>query len=145
MLYDRKSGLEEWSFTFRRALFEWEVEEGLRLKALLLSAPTLKRDVPDCPRWNATCSGWFSVSSTFSCVFSNASHHFKLPKLIWINYLPPKVQFFGWLAWKHRVKTTMFLKNIGALPGNVDSRCIFCKTDEESSEHALLFCSEIWK
>ena len=64
---------------------------------------------------------------------------------MWINYLPPKVQFFGWLAWKHKVKTSVFLQRIGVLDENASALCVFCKSEDESVDHVLISCQLVWK
>ncbi|XP_028057000.1 uncharacterized protein LOC114260993 [Camellia sinensis] len=81
----------------------------------------------DHPRWAASSIGMFSVSS-----------------LIWNNVLPPKMQFFGWLMWKHKIKTSVFLQKIGVLTGGVSTLCYFCKEEEESVRHVLLHCPFVW-
>ncbi|XP_028115045.1 uncharacterized protein LOC114312955 [Camellia sinensis] len=64
---------------------------------------------------------------------------------IWNNFAPPKVQFFGWLAWLGKVKTSYFLHRIGILTGNVNLGCVFCHIEVESVEHILLHCPFVWR
>lgn len=64
--------------------------------------------------------------------------------LIWNNSSPPKVKLFTWLAWKGRVKTTVFLQRIGVLSNNVCTNCVFCRDGLESVNHILLLCPFVW-
>lgn len=67
-------------------------------------APPLNRNEVDKPVWLAAILGKFVVSVLYKHTDLAAGGN-----LVWVNYLPPKVQFFGWLAWKHKVKTSVFL------------------------------------
>lgn len=92
----------------------------------------------DKPRWLACQIGQSFVTSLYrhcelgfgECVSSSI--------LVWINYLPPKVQFFGWLAWKHKVKTSIFLQRIGVLDENDCTMCVFCELEAKSVVHVLI-------
>ena len=53
--------------------------------------------------------------------------------------------FFGWLAWKDRVKTSVFLKRIGVLSSSTSSLCLFCKNEVKTTKHVLLFYPLVWK
>lgn len=57
---------------------------------------------------------------------------------------PPKVQFFGWLAWKRRIKTSDYLQRIGILVNISNLHCVFCNVEVETDNHVLLHCSFIW-
>ncbi|XP_028067837.1 uncharacterized protein LOC114270503 [Camellia sinensis] len=59
--------------------------------------------------------------------------------------VPPKMQFLCWLAWRGRIKTSLFLQRIGVLPPNAETQCVFCQSVVESLEHVLLFCPQVWK
>ena len=58
---------------------------------------------------------------------------------------PPRVQFFGWLSWKGRIKTSCFLQRLGVLSRGSNVNCIFCNNDLESLNHVLLFCPFTWR
>ncbi|XP_028113519.1 uncharacterized protein LOC114311591 [Camellia sinensis] len=65
--------------------------------------------------------------------------------LVWNKQLPPKVQFFSWLAWKYKLKTSVFLQRIGILDGSASTLCIFCQEQQETAEHVLISCHLVWK
>lgn len=106
ILYERKV---DWDFQFRRRLYEWEEWEVIRLKDLLENGPAIRVGMEDCSAWDASLSSEFSVSSAYKSVEANLGQPLKISKLVWIKYATPKVQFFGWLAWRNRVKTVDFL------------------------------------
>ncbi|KAL7218956.1 hypothetical protein ACSBR2_012093 [Camellia fascicularis] len=61
------------------------------------------------------------------------------------NAAPPKAQFFGWLAWKGKVKTTGLLHNIGVIRCSEDTMYPFCKSEVEMGSHVLIHYPQVWK
>ncbi|CAL5348977.1 unnamed protein product [Camellia sinensis] len=94
--------------------------------------------------WSSSTSGPFSAASLYSHSTSLLGPDLPITKFIWCNLLPPKVHFFGWLAWRNRVKIADFLHNHGILGSNVSTSCTFCNSAVESSSHALLHCPFSW-
>lgn len=144
---DLKKASGDWNLLFRRELFEWEKLEWLRLVSILSSCPSIRRKFNDYTRWVITASGTFSVSSLYFISSLAGATHPILSKQVWSSVLPPKVQFFGWLAWKQKVKTAAFLQRIGILNGTSSMACSFSKNFEESVFHVLLHCPfvcEVW-
>ncbi|XP_028071521.1 uncharacterized protein LOC114273902 [Camellia sinensis] len=134
-----------WPLTFRRHLFEWEKEELLRINGILRGAPTFNLQVNDLALWSAA-----KPCQTLVSIFYNHTNLALGPNVIfsrwvWINYLPPKVQFFGWLAWRNKVKTLVFLQQLGILDRDSSTLCTFCKSQQESIEHVLIFCPMVWR
>ncbi|CAL5334565.1 unnamed protein product [Camellia sinensis] len=145
MVLSRWVGSVEDNLCFRRALYQWEVEDLRRLYEMLSNAPALVEGTPDSLSWAADSSGLFSVASAYKgCELSLATNS-KIADLIWKNVSPPRVQFFGWLAWKGRIKTSYYLQRIGVLSDGFDPRCIFCKGEVENINHVLLFCPFTWR
>lgn len=68
-----------------------------------------------------------------------------ITRWLWKAAAPPKIQFFGWLAWRGRVKTAAFLQRIGVLDGNADILCAFCREEIEIVNYVLLHCPMIWR
>lgn len=91
----RSNGNEEWDLVFRRALFQWELEELRRMKELLQTAPELRNGVLDGLYWAADKSGTFTVSSAYKWGELPSTMPAKVVDLIWKNAAPPKVQFFA--------------------------------------------------
>ncbi|GMP39669.1 hypothetical protein CsSME_00010408 [Camellia sinensis var. sinensis] len=65
--------------------------------------------------------------------------------MVMAGYCTSKVIVFGWLAWRGRVKTAVFLHRIGVLLANTNILCVFCKNEVETVNHVLLHCPLVWK
>lgn len=141
-----KSSFNGWNFLYRRPLYAWELADEARLFDLLSPAPSLRLDCVDSLAWMAAAagSGMFTVSSLYSFSSSLLGLQLVLSKFVWNHSLPPKVLFFGWLAWKNRIKSSEFLRNLGILGHNISTSCIFCNSAPESAQHLLLHCSFSW-
>lgn len=144
-MFDRKVSEGNWECLFKRRLYDWEVAEVIRLRNYLVAAPICVADQFDCPMWKASSSGEFSVRSIYQGLLASASPQLRVSKLVWLSYVPPKVQFFTWLAWRGKVKTSVFLYRIGVLPSNVSTLCVFCKSENESVNHVLVSCPFVWR
>ncbi|CAL5366166.1 unnamed protein product [Camellia sinensis] len=124
-----------WEISFRRNLFVWEKEELNKLSEELCLAPSLNGNDEDKPVLLAAQSGQCIVSTLYKYIDLEAGEQSIVSKLVWVNYLPPKVQLFGWLAWKHKVKPSDFLQRIGILDGSVSYQCAFCNNELETVQH----------
>ncbi|CAL5432957.1 unnamed protein product [Camellia sinensis] len=136
---------KNWLFTFRRPLFVWEKNELLRLYGIIGSVPSFQAESQDSAIWRASKPGQSFVSNLYNHTCSVYGGTDWFYHLVWIKYLPPKVQFFGWLAWKHKIKTSVFLQQIGVLDSSASTLCVFCKAHQESIEHVLIHCPSVWK
>lgn len=134
-----------WQFSFRRPLRAWEKEEVKRLVEVLEDVPTLRVNIDDQAWWNADPSGSFSVSPARRWSESAQGPSLRITKLLWGNGAPPREKFFGWLAWKDRVKTAFYLQRIGVLDPNVNIYCLFCRENVETTNHILLHCPLVWR
>lgn len=75
---------------------------------MLRAAPTLCLSEKDKPRWLACQTGKSFVASLYRHCELGSGVAVSSSRLVWTKYLPLKVQFFGWLAWKHKVKNFCF-------------------------------------
>lgn len=119
---------KNWSFTFKRSLFVWERNELLRLYGFVGPAPTFQLESQDSAIWRAAKPGQSFVSNLYNQTSSDSGDTESFSHLVWVKYLPPKVQFFGWLTWKHKIKTSVFLQQIGVLDSSASTLCVFCKS-----------------
>ncbi|XP_028099924.1 uncharacterized protein LOC114299400 [Camellia sinensis] len=115
LVYSRRTGAEKWNLNFRRSLFQWEVEEFRRMTTMLLNALALREGRRNILCWIADALGSFSVASAYKLSQLGHGANSKITEFIWKNVSSPKVQFFGWLAWKGRVKSSSYLQKIGVL------------------------------
>lgn len=100
----RKEEAGEWSFQFRRALFDWERVELSRLVSQIEAGPNLRCCSEDTLVWKASESGSFSVQSMYKLLVEGTSNSSIASKRIWVKHVPPRVQFFGWVAWQRKTK-----------------------------------------
>ncbi|GMP23311.1 hypothetical protein CsSME_00000957 [Camellia sinensis var. sinensis] len=128
-----------------RNLFVWEKEELNKLREELCLAPSLNRNEEDKPILLAALLGQHIVSTLYKYIDLETGEQSTVSKLVWVNYLPPKVKFFGWLAWKHKVKPFDFLQRIGILDGSVSYQCAFCSNTLETVQHVLILCPLVWR
>ncbi|XP_028060624.1 uncharacterized protein LOC114264228 [Camellia sinensis] len=118
----------------------WEEEEVLRLHELLRETPTLSLESKDSCQWMANPEGSFTVASAWKWWMYSKGPNLNVTKDLWKNFAPSKVKFCGWLVWRGRLKTVAVLKNLRVLNEDSDSLCLFCKSEEESVHHLMLFC-----
>ncbi|CAL5406054.1 unnamed protein product [Camellia sinensis] len=139
MNHSRGSTLE-WKFLFSRSLYAWEEEEVVRLQGVLRDTHVLTDQAEDSCLWTANPSGSYSVGVSWKWWTMSKGPVVSAADMLWKNSAPPKVKFCSWLAWKGRLKTSMFLKRIGVLNSKASTVCLLCKKDEESMNHLLLSC-----
>ena len=63
---------------------------------------------------------------------------------VWMKLVPPKVEFFMWLALLGKLNTKEMLYKKGLLSANQTS-CTFCGSHLESLDHVLLHCPFSWR
>ncbi|CAL5362006.1 unnamed protein product [Camellia sinensis] len=141
----RKAIFGEWNLAFRRELYECEELELERLLIHLLAAPVMRSVHIGRLFWSSTSSGELTVAALYKSVLDNLGSFLRITKLIWLNYIPPKVQVFGWFAWKRGVKTKEFLQNLGIINENASILCVNCNNASESVNHVLICCPFVWK
>lgn len=93
--------------------------------------------------WKASSSSVFTVKSLYNSY--DTALGLEDARWIWQNFSPPKVQFFGRLAWKGRIKSRSFLQCIECLSQDTSTKCVFCGCDVETNCHVLLQCMFTWK
>ncbi|XP_028118586.1 uncharacterized protein LOC114316135 [Camellia sinensis] len=94
--------------------------------------------------WRANSSGMYSVASGYRTCESLLGPDRIVSGEVWNNCAPPKVKFFGWLAWLGKLKTSSYLQRIGILDEAANVSCSFCQNEVESVNHILLFCPFVW-
>ncbi|CAL5420590.1 unnamed protein product [Camellia sinensis] len=142
-MIDRRNNSAGWSLRFRRGLRSWEEDELERLRAYLIAHEPILTDSVDSLVWKASISGMFTVQSVYSR--NDAAQGSEDVRWIWQNLSPPRVQFFGWLVWKGRIKSRAFLQRIGCLSQDATTECVFCGCAVETDCHVLLQCMFAWK
>ncbi|CAL5421767.1 unnamed protein product [Camellia sinensis] len=125
-------------------MYDWESPEVTRLKNHLEAGSVIRNSEEDTLVWMASKTGSFSVESVYRFLAASFGSFSPTSKRIWVKHIPPRVQFFGWLAWKGKLKTAEFLTRIGVLHANDSSVCCLCKSGAETINHVLLSCQVAW-
>lgn len=128
----------EWKVEFRRPLMAWEEEQVITLNNLLMEVTELNQREDDTIGWKADSCGVYAVASMYNCIVADMAPNMEVTKLIWMNEAPPSVKFFGWLAWRGRVKSSDRLARLGILDNHNDGQCRFCGIEIETLEHVLI-------
>jgi hypothetical protein len=85
--------------------------------------------------WKRQSSGLYSSQSLYRVINFRGIMHAYLPAA-WKLIIPPRVQFFLWLASKNKILTH---DNLEKRRHVEDSSCLFCK-ETESVNHLLFEC-----
>uniref|UniRef100_A0A8I6WC10 Reverse transcriptase zinc-binding domain-containing protein n=1 Tax=Hordeum vulgare subsp. vulgare TaxID=112509 RepID=A0A8I6WC10_HORVV len=86
--------------------------------------------------WKWTTSGVYTAQSAYLATFQGSTTCFSW-KLIWKNWVPPKVKFFHWLACQDRCWTAEHLARHGM---QHHPRCLLCDQAPETRRHLMLEC-----
>lgn len=96
--------------------------------------------------WTPSKSGQYMAKEGYNFLVNQFEqndlgiHH----KLFWSSRLIPKAEVFAWLATRNKILTAERFNKMGF---EGPSRCVMCKTQEESVDHLLLNCpfsARIW-
>lgn len=96
----------------------------------------LSPGVQDQHRWTPSSSGVYSSKSAYSRFFLGSTE-FEPAKRIWKSWVPPRCQFFLWLASLNRCWTADRLARRGLDPPD---QCLLCDQEEETMQHILVAC-----
>ncbi|XP_062020762.1 uncharacterized protein LOC133737169 [Rosa rugosa] len=92
-------------------------------------------------------NGKFTVKSATWLQLPEANNHssLELLKKLWKLNVPPKIQLFGWLLFRGRLKTRDRLSRFGYVE---DNSCPMCDNDNETADHLFGCCEftkEVWR
>ncbi|GAB2292012.1 hypothetical protein Dimus_026260 [Dionaea muscipula] len=73
----------------------------------LVSSVILRPSVADSVFWAGSADGVYTVKLLYSDFFLLRSSRIREISLIWKCVAPPRIQFFGWLGWKGRLKRNL--------------------------------------
>lgn len=139
-----KNGVWVWKFRWRRAFFDWELEDLERLQALI------EQIVPqdgskDGVCWHGNNYIKFPIQKILDKVYESNNSLFPPPasNLIWRVKIPPRAKIVLWSAMLEKLKTGDFLVEKGLLdPSN--ALCPLCNLEVETNSHILFTCSFSW-
>ncbi|XP_057734391.1 uncharacterized protein LOC130949772 [Arachis stenosperma] len=136
-----------WSFQWRRALFQWELELLNQLHEILRPVK-LTTEREDRVVWKFDKTGIFSINS-FVQVMQEAAPpreitSYNFTSAIWRGFVPPRIELFSWFVLIERVNTKERLCKLGVL-GQLDNMCTLCCKSIESVFHLFVGCEFIWQ
>ena len=131
-------GLGAWNPKFLRPFNDWEMD-AIQAFIVLTSNGVIAPLVKDKLIWMGDISSCFMVKAYFNHL-EGVSPSSVPTKMHWNPYVPSKIGFFAWEAWRSEVLTEFQLKRRGF---NLASKCSLCGKKEEKLEHILIHCPSI--
>ncbi|KAK2405812.1 hypothetical protein QL285_041620 [Trifolium repens] len=133
-----------WRWSWRRNLFQWEVERLEQLETFLQNV-RLSNDIDDW-RWSINPEEGFSVKSAYDLLvgFGDSpnvgSYEMKIFSKIWESSAPSKLVVFSWQLFHNRLPTKDNLLRRGVLDQDVSGNCVWCDSSPESAKHLFAHC-----
>jgi hypothetical protein len=142
----------EWSFEWRRTLFNWE-EDLVRDMRELLEGVVIS-SVEDCWWWMPEEEGVFTVKSAYLVLVKELRAEevvrgdlLEVFEHLWESPVPSKVIAFSWQLFYDRIPTKSNLQARGIMVADRPWECLGCVGGVETSLHLFLHCPcamKIW-
>ncbi|GLT48447.1 hypothetical protein SLA2020_220710 [Shorea laevis] len=111
-----------------------------------IQAIQIKHGEEDYCVWKHNPKGKYTVASAYNFINQTQDNGFDTHyRLIWDNNLPMKISAFAWKALQNKIPTKENLQKRGMIEENIETKCIFCGEQTESSTHILFSCPITWK
>lgn len=140
-------GQWSWKLRWRRALYDWEIEEANTLERLI-EQHCPQSEVADGVCWRGSTDVAYPMKRIAGKLHSPSPPTPILPKSallnIWKNCVPPRAKLTLWLANLERLKTGDLLVEKGIIDAQ-QALCPFCNLAMESNSHALLLGVHGWR
>nr|KYP61726.1 Putative ribonuclease H protein At1g65750 family [Cajanus cajan] len=134
-----RDGGFEWIWSWRRSLFQWELDLLSQLAADLGST-VLKNDCCDRWCWKDSNDEIYNVKSAYKAVINDGIYaNFLLHKFLWSSCVPSKVSGFAWKALLNRIPSNCNLIKRKVLDISA-SGCAWYGEDLENTSHLLFGC-----
>ncbi|KAK2446021.1 hypothetical protein QL285_016880 [Trifolium repens] len=134
-----------WSFSWRRSLFQWELDLVNHLEEIL--TPIVLKPEEDSWRWIPDSDGAFSVNSAYNFLVgelhSLEASEGEVPVVfeqIWESPAPSKVIAFSWQLLYDRIPTSANLVARHIVAPDASRDCVGCDGCAETSLHLFLHC-----
>lgn len=142
-LWDGHSWL--WNFSWTRELRVRDTAEKVQLESLL-NKVCISLESADEVIWAPSKTGSFSVKSFAEelAKMDQSTPHDPLIGKVWKGLVPPRIEFFAWLACHGKLNTRSKLAKLHIIPPSHDL-CPLCNEKSESVNHLLLHCNYAWR
>jgi ribonuclease HI len=138
-----EGGNWNWNLSWRRFLFQWELEQleelMSKLKEVIPSVCTM-----DKIWWKHNKSGEYSTRS-FTQAWWNLKDTNHDLRHVWKGLAPPRAELLVWFILQEKMNTRSRLKRLNILKEDATVVCPFCELEEESVSHLLMHCLFSWK
>ena len=142
---DWQEGSWTWHLIWRRALYDWEIEDISNLKGHIEQKKP-SRDLKDGVVWRHTGNLSYPVKSITATLCEQSTP--TLPKaisyVVWQKFIPPRAQLYVWLANLEKLNTGDFLVEKGIIEAQ-RALCPLCNLQTESNSHVLFSCTISWR
>lgn len=136
----------EWSWRWRRRLFQWEREKLCELQGIIMQMG-VKGDGADKWVWLKDSTGIYSFRSAYKWLcLSDFSGDVNFYNHLWRGGVPLKIKAFVWKLAQDRVPTLINLARRNVILFSV--LCKGCEKEGETSEHLFFKCeffSFLWR
>lgn len=133
-----------WDVPLRRSLFDWEIAQWNSFM-LALNCISIQFGFLDALAWTFCPNGSFSVKSFIRCLEEKGDMDSSaVCPLLWLGFVPLKVEVFLWQLLKGRILVREVLCNFGMVQ-MASTDCPLCGREAESVNHLFLHCDWSWK
>lgn len=133
-----------WNLIWRRTLFDWELEEVVRLNNCIARIHP-QSDAVDGVSWRNSGYQSFPIKCIADKFYERYPPILSKPiiDIVWKSCIPPRAQLTLWLTSLEKLKTGDKLANLGILNAQ-QALCPFCCLEIESILHILFSCRFSW-
>lgn len=119
--------LWHWNLTWRRNLFQWELQPLDNLLTILQDA-SLSNGIQDKVWWKHNNRGCFTVKS-FTNEFWEQSQVTNNVRGVWMGVAPPRAELLAWFVLQEKVNTRNMLRKLNLI-SEAEDICPFCRRGE---------------
>ncbi|GKV29238.1 hypothetical protein SLEP1_g38179 [Rubroshorea leprosula] len=138
------NGAWHWNLTWRRSLFNWEVEEAWKF-GNMLEGMKISPGYPNRWEWIHSKDGHYSTKRAYSFLTKEQCGPYgdMTFKRIWNPILPSKISAFNWQLLLDRIPTKFNLIKRGIVKNFGEGKCTMCKEEDKDVAHLFLKCKVV--
>ncbi|GKV30357.1 hypothetical protein SLEP1_g39174 [Rubroshorea leprosula] len=131
----------KWDIKWRRELYSWEEQQVAELYKDIQDAP-MEKGKSDLRLWTHSKDGKYSIRSAYKVLTMepDGEQRHSILKGTWNPIVPSKIAAFSWQLIQDKIPTRGNLLRRGVIQDPAESKCVFCKVEEEDSAHLYIHC-----